>query len=341
MSTPAASSTGVSAAGGRGALASTDAATALALYRLMVFTRAADAVIAKEDGHWHGLEGEEAAVAGTYHGLAAGDVVAPHYRGMLSASYARGADLRRLMAGILGKVTSYNRGRYRSDICGPPQFGLIGLYSGALGPPLSYASGAALAFKLDRKPNVALAVFGDGVSSRGDCHEAMNLASTMSLPVVFVCQNNQVAISTLARDRVGGRAVSERAAGYGMPGCTVDGNDVLAVHGAVQAAVARARAGGGPSLVEALTYRVAGHFVSDQVETRPADEIAQWRARDPIAQFERRLLDGGIADAATLARLGDEVRGEVEAAMAAAKADPDPGPEVLGVDTVYAGERAK
>ncbi|MBM3556323.1 MAG: thiamine pyrophosphate-dependent dehydrogenase E1 component subunit alpha, partial [Alphaproteobacteria bacterium] len=225
-------------------------ATLLDLYRLMALTRAIDKVIAKEDGHWHGLEGEEAAVAGLYHGLQPGDIVAPHYRGSLTAARAKGADLRKLLAGVLGKVTSYNRGRYRSDVCGPPQFGLIGLYSGALGPPVSYATGAALAFKLDKKPNVALAVFGDGSSSRGDCHEAMNMASVMKLPVVFACQNNQVAISTTAKDRVGGRSIADRAIGYGMPGQAVDGNDVLAVHEATQAAIARARAGEGPTLLD-------------------------------------------------------------------------------------------
>ena len=310
--------------------------TLLGLYRLMAMTRALDLVIGKEDGHWHGLLGEEATVAGVYHGLRQGDIVAPHYRGSLSAAYARGADLRRMLAGILGKATSYNRGRYRSDICGPPQFGLIGLYSGALGPPLGYATGFALAFKLDRKQNVALAVFGDGSSSRGDCHEAMNLASSMALPVVFVCQNNQIAISTLSKDRVAGRSVAERAAGYGMPGIKVDGNDVLAVHGAVQGAIARARQGGGPSLIEALTFRAAGHFVSDRIETRPAEEVAAWQARDPIAAFRLRLVADGVASGALLDRLTQEATNEAEAAMTAAKADPDPGIDALGIGAVYA-----
>ena len=310
--------------------------TLLDLYRLMVLTRAIDGAIGKEDGHWHGLEGEEATVAGTYHGLAPGDVVAPHYRGSLTAAIAKGADLRRLLAGVFGKATSYNRGRYRSDVCGPAEFGLIGLYSGALGPPLSYATGAALAFKLDAKPNVALAVFGDGTSSRGDCHEAMNLASSLKLPVVFVCQNNQVAISTLAKDRVAGQSVADRALGYGMPGLSVDGNDVLAVHGAVQDAVGRARQGGGPSLIEALTFRASGHFVSDRIETREAKEVAAWKARDPITAFRKRLLADGVATQTLLDGIAAEALRETEAAMAAAKADREPGADVLGANAVYA-----
>ncbi len=307
----------------------------LDLYRLMTLTRTLDAAIGAHDGHWHGLEGEEAVVAGVYHGLKSGDVVAPHYRGSVVAAYAKGADLRRLLAGILGKATSYNRGRYRSDVCGPPEFNIIGLYSGALGPPLSYAAGAALAAKLDGSGHVAIGVFGDGTSSRGDCHEAMNLAATQALPMVFVCQNNQIAISTPAANGIGG-SIAARGAGYGMPGLEIDGNDVLAVHDTVQAAIARARDGGGPTLIEAVTYRVAGHFYSDAEDYRDADEVAAWRARDPIAAFRNRLVEQGVVDAAGLAAIDDEVGAEVSTAMAEAQADPDPGPELLGIEDVYA-----
>ncbi|MDP6345278.1 MAG: thiamine pyrophosphate-dependent dehydrogenase E1 component subunit alpha [Alphaproteobacteria bacterium] len=313
-----------------------DNQTLLDLYRLMALTRALDGAIAEIDGHWHGLEGEEAVVAGAYHGLRPGDVVAPHYRGSLTAACGRGADLRKLLAGLLGKATSYNRGRYRSDVCGPPEFNLIGLYSGALGPPLAYATGAALAIKLDGRDDVALAVFGDGTSSRGDCHEAMNMASALCLPVVFVCQNNQIAISTPASDGVAPRSVADRAVGYGMPGHEIDGNDVLAVHDTVQMAIARARRGDGPSLIDAVTYRVAGHFVSDTVEDRPPEEIERWRARDPIALFRRYLVEQGVIDDGDLGEIDQAVSAEVAAAMAQAKADPDPGPDVLGLDRVFA-----
>lgn len=307
----------------------------LDLFRMMVLTRNMDAVIGAHDGHWHGLEGEEAVVAGTYFGLRKGDVIAPHYRGSVMAAYAQGADMRKLFAGMLGKTTGYSGGRYRTDVCGPAEFNVIGLYSGALGPPLAYAAGAALAAKLDGDGNVAIGVFGDGTSSRGDCHEAMNFASTQSLPMVFVCQNNQIAISTAARHGVGG-SIAARAAGYGMPGFKVDGNDVLAVHDAVQAAVTRARTGEGPTLIEAETYRVAGHFYSDAEDYRDPDEVAAWRARDPIAAFRRYLIEQGVMDEAGLAAIGAETRAEAEAALAQALADPDPGPELLDPDRVYA-----
>ena len=309
--------------------------TLLDLYRLMVLTRELDAAIGKEDGHWHGLEGEEATVAGIYYGLREGDVVAPHYRGMLTAAYARGADLRRLLAGLTGKATSYSGGRYRSDACGPPEFNIIGLYSGALGPPLAYATGAALSFKLDRSDDVALAVFGDGTSSRGDCHEAMNMASALTLPVVFVCQNNQVAISTPAGSGVSG-SIADRAVGYGMPGRQVDGNDVLAVHDAVQQAIARARRGEGPSLIEALTYRVGGHMVSDLSAYRPPDEAERWRQRDPVATFRTRLVEEGVIDEGALGDIDRTVAAEVATAMEQAGSDPEPDPEALACDQVYA-----
>lgn len=313
-----------------------DNTTLLGLYRQMTLIRAVDQAIAEQDGHWHGCEGEEAAVAGVYFGLQKGDVIAPHYRGSLIAAYAQGADLRRLVSGVFGKATSYSRGRYRSDVCGPPEFNIIGLYSGALGPPLSYATGAALAFKLDGRDNVAVGVFGDGTSSRGDCHEAMNLASALKLPIVFVCQNNQVAISTIAQNGVSAAAIADRGIGYGMPGKQVDGNDVIAVHDAMQEAVARARRGEGPSLIEALTYRARGHFVSDVADPRPADEVAAWRARDPIALFRKKLVDDGVIDETGLDEIESAVGKEVAAAMEAALADPPATAEALGTDSVYA-----
>ena len=306
------------------------------MYRLMLVVRESDRAIGAIDGHWHPALGEEAVIAGCYHGLRPGDAVAPHYRGMLGASYARGADLRRLFAGLEGKATSYTRGRYRSDVCGPFEVGVIGLYSGALGPTIEYAAGAALAAKLDGKGGVALAVFGDGTASRGNFHEAVNLAAVLKLPVVFVCQNNQFAISTPAGREHGGRIV-DRATGYGIPGVGVDGNDVVAVHEAVQAAVARAREGGGPTLIEALTYRVGGHMTADPAAYRSKDEVDQWAGRDPLAQHEARLAREGILDAAGAARLREEVAAEVALAMKLAREDPMPGPDVLGVDRVFAG----
>jgi TPP-dependent pyruvate/acetoin dehydrogenase alpha subunit len=307
----------------------------LELYHLMTMSRALDEIIGSHDGHWHGLEGEEAVVAGVYHGLRPTDVLAPHYRGTIIAAYAKGADLRTLLAGAMGRTTGYNMGRYRNDICGPAQYNLIGLYSGSLGPPLGYATGGALAAKMDGRDDVAVAVFGDGSSSRGDCHESMNLASVKKLPVVFVCQNNQIAISTEAQSGVGG-SVAERGRSFGMPGIAVDGNDVLAVHAAMQEAIGRARAGEGPSTIEAVTYRVAGHFYSDAEDYRDPQTVRRWRERDPIRAYRDHLIAEGIVDASGLDAMDAEARQKARDAMDTALADPLPTASDLAPELVYA-----
>jgi TPP-dependent pyruvate/acetoin dehydrogenase alpha subunit len=305
------------------------------LYRLMRFSRSFDAVIGAHDGHWHGLEGEEAAAVGAYYGLRATDVLAPHYRGSPLASYIRGADLRRLIAGMMGKPAGYNRGRHRNDVCGPWEARVIGLYSGSLGPPLGYATGAALSMKMDGRDDVALAVFGDGVSSRGDCHEAMNLAAVKRLPIVFICQNNQVAISTTIDRGVGGE-VYRRAEGFGMPGMLVDGNDIIAVRDAVEQAVARARASEGPTLLELRTFRVAGHFHSDSETYRDAASVAQWRERDPIAALAKTMLDRGCVSEDDLHTIDSAVEHEIRTAFDTAVADPPPTADDLKPDLVFA-----
>ncbi|MEM9011238.1 MAG: thiamine pyrophosphate-dependent dehydrogenase E1 component subunit alpha [Pseudomonadota bacterium] len=305
------------------------------LYRLMTLTRTLDRVIGAHDGHWHGLEGEEATIAGVYYGLRPGDVVAPHYRGMVSAALAKGADLRTILAGCLGRRTAYHGGRHRSDICGPPEFGTIGLYAGSLGPPLGYALGGALAAQLDRRDDVAVGVFGDGTSSRGDCHEAMNMAAVMSLPMIFVCQNNQIAISTEVGAAVGG-SVAARGPAVGMPGVTVDGNDVVAVRDAMDEALARARRGDGPSLIECATYRVAGHFYSDAEDYRDADEIAAWRDRDPITRYRQYLVREEVMEEADLDAIDADVTAEVDTAFKAAEADPLPEADDLAPTAAFA-----
>lgn len=310
----------------------------LELYDLMVLTRALDKVIGAHDGHWHGLEGEEATIAGVYHGLRPSDVIAPHYRGSVSAALAQGADLKTIMAGCLGKATSYSKGRHRSDICGPPEFGIIGLYAGSLGPPLGYAAGGALAAKLDGRGDVAIGVFGDGSSSRGDCHEAMNMASVLILPMIFVCQNNQIAISTGLSDGVGG-TIADRGPALGMPGVQVDGNDVIAVKDAMEEALTRARSGNGPSLIECLSYRVAGHFYSDAEDYRDPAEIEEWRKKDPVKRFTNYLIDQDIETAEALKESEEKILEEVDVAFKSALEDPVPEAIYLEPDSVYAEAR--
>jgi TPP-dependent pyruvate/acetoin dehydrogenase alpha subunit len=306
------------------------------MYELMLLSREIDRVAGAADAHWHACTGEEAVLAACYCGWRETDWVAPHYRGMVPAAVARGADLRRLFAGFTGKATSHSGGRYRSDVCAPVEFKLIGLYSGALGPSLEYAAGTALAAKLDESDALAIAVFGDGTSSRGNVHEALNLAAVLALPVIYVCQNNQLAISTPVQRGVGARSVADRGAAYGMPGVAADGNDAVALRAAVEVAAARARAGEGPTLIEALTYRVAGHLVADPAAYRSGAEVEAWRGRDPVPRLRAHLLDRAMLSEAEDDSGRAALAARADAAMAQALADPDPGPEALAAGEVFA-----
>jgi TPP-dependent pyruvate/acetoin dehydrogenase alpha subunit len=310
----------------------------LEIYRLLVMGRKLELAIhesLRSTGH-HQAVGEEAVVIGSFYNLRKDDVIAPHYRGAVLAAYLRGADLRKLFAGILGKETSYNRGRYRGDICMPMEFNVIGLWSGVLGTSLSLATGAALAAKLKKTDNVAVVSFGDGTSNLGIFHEAVNLAASLNLPVVFICQNNQYAISTRARDAMKCRSVADRALGYGIPGADVDGNDVLEVHAAVQEAVARARQGEGPSLIEALTYRVKGHQAIDPATYRPPEEVEEWKKKDPVSRLEKRLTQSGLLTEDAIKRTNRELDEKLATAIRQAEQDPEPGPQVIGLNDAFA-----
>jgi TPP-dependent pyruvate/acetoin dehydrogenase alpha subunit len=307
----------------------------LAMYRLMVFTRILEREIAQKFGRWHPCEGEEAAVVGTFYNLQKDDVVAPHFRGLPTVQYMRGASLRRIWAGIMGKATSYSCGRF-GPLRGPFEFNIVGTLSGVLGPSISIATGAALAAKLRGTKQVVLASFGDGTSSRGDIHEAVNFAAVLKLPVVYVCQNNQYAISTPACKGLGCRSVADRAAGYGIPGVEVDGNDVVAVQEVVQEAVKKARQGAGPSLIETRTYRLGGHLAADQALYRSKEEVEEWKKKDPISWFEAKLISLGILAEGMIEQIRKAATEEVLAAMKEAEEDPLPGKEVLGLGEVFA-----
>jgi TPP-dependent pyruvate/acetoin dehydrogenase alpha subunit len=189
--------------------------------------------------------------------------------------------------------------------------------------------------KLDGSDRLAAAVFGDGVSSRGDIHEAMNLASVQTLPMIFVCQNNQYAISTAAGSGVGGEIV-KRAEGYGMPGFLVDGNDLEAVVAAMTEASERARSGRGPSLLELRTYRVAGHFYSDTEDYRDPEEVNRWRERDPIQSVRQSLLSAKALSEQEIDQMENEVESEITLAFEAARNDPEPTMSDLDPDAVFA-----
>ncbi len=294
----------------------------------------------KLNPRWFPVEGEEAAIVGAFYGLRPDDFTSPHYRGTFIAYLMKGASLERLVGQVLGKSIGYSRGRSPA-FTGPPGVFAAPWVSGDLGTSLSVAVGAALSFRIDRDlPNgscdrIALVTFGDGTANRGDFHEALNLAAIWKLPVVFLCQNNQYAISMHVSSYLPIASIADRASGYGMPGLSVDGNDVLAVHEAAQAAVARSRAGDGPSLIEARTYRLGGHWAEDPAHYRPPAEVAEWRKKDPLPAHRQRLIAAGVTED-KLAAIEEQVLAEVEAAVVAARQAPDAGPADLGIGEALA-----
>jgi TPP-dependent pyruvate/acetoin dehydrogenase alpha subunit len=310
------------------------------MYRWMVLCRELERACARANPRWFPAEGEEASIVGAFYGLRHDDVVAPHYRGPFVAYLMRGADLKRLIGQVLGKVNGYTRGR-SVPFSGPVALNVVPWVAADLGTSISVATGAALSFAYRREAGIAddrvvVASFGDGTANRGDFHEAINLAAVWKLPIVYVCQNNQYAISLRLPTYVSGPSIAARATGYGIPGVVVDGNDVLAVNGAVQTAVRRARAGDGPSLVEAQTYRLAGHWAEDAATYRSETEVAQWHDRDPLNRAKQRLR-GESYDEGTLSTMENQAREDVERAFAEVSKLPSVGSAELGLDEVFGG----
>lgn len=277
------------------------------LWRAMVQARAFDQAMCAQNPHWHEARGEEAVIVGGFAGLREDDVVAPHFRGACAVALMRGEDPARLAAGVFGTASSRSGGNWRGDICPSPSDRMIGMFSGSLGTTVSYATGAAVHLSRLGAGAVAVCAFGDGTANAGIVAESLNLASMLGLPIVYVCQNNQYATSLPSSRSLAGGSMTARAAGFGIPAEDVDGNDVEAVLAARDRALDRARSGGGPSLVHALTYRVGGHYMNDPETYRSADEVAAWRARDPLTRYaaaleargelERATADGEIAEA--------------------------------------------
>jgi pyruvate dehydrogenase E1 component alpha subunit len=247
---------------------------------------------------------------------------------------AKGVEVRRMVAELYGKTTGTNRGKGGSMHITDVTVGMLGV-NPIVGMGTPHAVGAALSARVRGTDQVAAAFFGEGAASMGVVHEAMNLAAVWRLPVVFVCENNGYSQTTPAEYALACDRVADRAAAYRMPGLTVDGQDVLAVFAATDEAVRRGRAGGGPSLIECLTYRFRGHHQGDDTTRyRLAEEEQAARERDPLRLFRARLLEEGI-DGSELDGLDAKNRATLDEAVAFAEASPLPGPEQLLVG-VYA-----
>jgi acetoin:2,6-dichlorophenolindophenol oxidoreductase subunit alpha len=298
------------------------------LYTLMLRTRHLEEAIVEEYkrgctfGPIHLCLGQEAAGVGATAVLAPGDVVTTTHRG--HAHYVgKGLDLRRLCCEIWGKADGYGRGRAGHMILIDREVGLLA-GSGIVGGGIPVAVGQALAFQIKREPRVVVSCFGDGASNTGAFHEALNMAGLWRLPVVFFCENNRFGLTVPVRDHLSVEDIAVRAQGYNMPGVVVDGNRIEAVAPAVVEAVERARAGGGPTLIEAKTYRMHGFSTSDQGGYQSAEDIASWRERDPVTLGAEYLVRSGIAVQAEIESMDAAARRAVADAVASALAAPDP-----------------
>ena len=303
----------------------------LALYRVMLVIRRTEEQLAKSHqaglipGACHTYIGEEAVAAGVCAHLRKEDVIFSTHRGHGHA-LAKGVSPRELIAELFGRATGVSRGRGGSMHLFSPEVGLLGT-TGIVGPNILQATGAGYTFKLLKTGHVSVGFFGDGAVNNGAFHEGLNLAAIWQLPVIFVCENNMYATEVPFAYATRNTDVASRGPAYGLPSAGVDGNDVLAVYAVAQEAVARARAGGGPTLIECRTYRTRSHAEGMRdVGYRTRDEVEAWKARDPIQCLKDQMLSEGLAPAGDFEAIEAEVQAQVEEAAEFAKNSPWPDP---------------
>jgi acetoin:2,6-dichlorophenolindophenol oxidoreductase subunit alpha len=306
---------------------------ALTLYERMLRIRAFEEKVqqlfklGKLPGFVHLYIGEEAVAVGACSVLRDEDRITSTHRGH-GHLIAKGADVGRMMAELFGRRSGYCKGKGGSMHIFDFGLGILGA-NGIVGGGIPIATGAALADQVIGRDSVTVAFFGDGAANQGVLHEALNLSSVWRLPVIYLCENNQYTEWMRTEDITAGR-IADRAHAFGVPGEQVDGNNVFAVRDAVAVAVARARAGEGPTLIEALTYRHLAHNEGEEVFSgvyRPADEIEAWMARDPVVALRRRLEEAGQATAGELAAIERRERETIDAAVVSAESSDFPAAE--------------
>ncbi|MBL7216345.1 MAG: thiamine pyrophosphate-dependent dehydrogenase E1 component subunit alpha [Desulfobacteraceae bacterium] len=316
----------------------------LEMYKKMVSVREFEESLARAvtDGTLPGFVhlgvGQEAVMVGVASPLRPTDWISGTHRehGLM---IARDADMKRMRAEIFGKGTGYCKGKGGSmhlavyDKCAPG-------CNGILGPSQTINNGIALALKRQGQGDIAVVLFGDGAAHRGEFHEALNLAGIWKLPSLAICVNNEYGISGCVDDVCSVEDISGRAAGYGIPGLTVDGCDVMAVYEAVEETAKSIRAGKGPALIELKTTRWRGHFEGDPQHYRTPEELEGIRKRDPIERFVKQLLDQGMATEGELQALRDEVDKELQEAIEFADKSDYPSLEEIYTDLLYQERRA-
>ena len=304
-----------------------DAERLLALYRALVFPRLVEEkmLILLRQGRlskWFSGIGQEAIAVGVTAALRPDDPILPLHRN-LGVFTSRGLDLLTLFRQLLGRDGGYTGGRDRTFHFGAPGHHVIGMIS-HLGAMLPVADGMALAFQLRGEPRVAVVFSGDGGTSEGDFHEAVNLAAVWTLPVIFVVENNQYGLSTPTSEQFACTRLSDKGAGYGIAAETVDGNDLLAVIAAMARAAGRARAGDGPTLLELVTFRMRGHEEASGTAYVPKGLFEEWAAKDPVARFEDRLIEQGVLSPADRDDIRAAFKTHIDEVADEAYASPEP-----------------
>jgi len=309
------------------------------MYRVMVRIRTFEERVIKEfaagniPGAAHLYAGEEAVASGACANLRADDYITSTHRGH-GHLIAKGGKTDRMMAELYGKKTGYNKGKGGSMHLADITIGILGA-NAIVGAGIPIAAGAALSAKMRGTDQVVIGFMGDGATNTSRFHEGLNLAAVWELPVVYIIENNMYAESTPLSAACKLTNLSERARAYGMPGRTVDGNDVLAVYEAVGEAVTRARKGQGPSLIEGKTYRYRGHFEGDPQTYKTKEEAQEWLKKDPIPRFKSKLIEMGVLTEADADKIAREMNEEIEKAVKFAEESPYPAPEEA-LEDVYA-----
>ncbi len=320
--------------------------TAQKLYRKMRLTRRFEEKVIELVnlneiyGTTHEYVGQEAVAAGICTALVSTDYIMSTHRGH-GHIISKGGDIKFMFAELMGRSNGYNKGKGGSMHIAEPAVGVLGA-NGIVGAGLPIAAGAALAIKLDKKPQIVVVFYGDGAANQGVVHEAMNMAAIWDLPILFVCENNMYAVSTPSSYSSKISDLSLRAASYGFEGFTIDGMDVMEVYETAKGLIEKIRNGGGPFLLECKTYRYSGHFTAEPMlglNYRSSAEIEYYRSKDPIINFYSQLLKDSICSEQELKKIDSEIDDLISEAIEFARKSPLPKPEDALKD-MYASEIA-
>lgn len=276
-------------------------------------------------GFIHLYIGEEAIATGIIANLRKDDLITSTHRGH-GHMIAKGADINRMAAELYGRTTGYCKGKGGSMHIADFSIGVLGA-NGVVGGGLSIAVGAGLGVKMKKTDQVVVAFFGDGASNTGAFHESLNFASVYKLPIIFVVENNKFASTVRTKDTTSVENISDRAVGYGIPGTTIDGNNIISVYETAKEIIKRARESGGPSLLEVKTYRVKGHFVGDPELYRDKKEVEEFWLNEPIKKFEKKLAELKMLNEIEKKKIWEDSEKEINKAVVFAKESPIPNVE--------------